>query len=193
MVVCGYAVRPEDLEALQALGVKDSKVLSASRREALEGPLKALAASFHLVEIQPAEMDRRNLNDLELEAFAACIQATGPSAVFVDAPVGPRGIPRFRQRLLERISPLAPELVAENRADARFPVVSAASILAKVLRDRRIQAMRAEYGEIGSGYPSDPKTKAFLEQWMAQHATPPPIARASWGTFDRMKQVRFPF
>ena len=193
MVVCGYAVRPEDLPALQALGVKDSKVLSPARREALEGPLKALAAGFHLVEIQPAEMDRRNLNDLELEAFAACIQAINPSAVFVDAPVGPRGIPRFRHRLLEKIAPLAPELVAENRADARFPVVSAASILAKVLRDRRVEAFRAEYGEIGSGYPSDPKTKAFLARWMAKHGTPPPIARASWGTFDRLKQAKFPF
>ncbi len=193
MVVCGFAVRAEDLEALKALGVRDSKVLSPARREALEAPLKALAAGVHLVEIQPAEMDRRNLNELELEAFAACILALKPSAVYVDAPVGPRGIPRFRARLLERIAPLLPELVAENRADARFPVVSAASILAKVTRDRRISRMEAEYGEIGSGYPSDPKTKAFLSRWMAEHGTPPPIARASWGTFDRMKQARFPF
>ena len=193
MVVCAFAVKAGDLQALRDLGVRDSKVLSPSRRESLVAPLEALAAGIHFVEIPPAEMDRRNLNELELEAFAACILAIRPSAVTVDAPVGPRGIPRFRTRLLERIHPLVPELVAENRADARFPVVSAASILAKVVRDRRIDEMRSKYGDIGTGYPSDPKTRAFLERWLAEHGTPPPIARARWGTFARLKQARFPF
>ena len=107
--------------------------------------------------------------------------------------MGPRAIPGFRKRLLARLSPWAPDLTLENRADARFPVVSAASILAKVRRDLRIKELAAEYGEIGSGYPSDPVTRRFLEAWLKRHGSPPPFARARWGTFARLAQGRFNF
>ena len=193
MVVAGFAIRARDLPALQRLGVKDSKVLSRRRRGELAAALADLGALTHLVEIPPAEMDRRNLTDLELEAFAACVEALRPAAVYADAPVGPRGIPRFRDRLLKRLHPLAPDLTLENRADARFPVVSAASILAKVTRDARVAEHAAVYGEIGSGYPSDPVTRRFLLRWREEKGGVPPIARARWATFQRLSQARFAF
>ena len=69
------------------------------------------------------------------------------------------------------------EIVSEHHADEKFPVVSAASIIAKVTRDRAIATLAKKYGEIGSGYPSDPVTIRFLNAWIDEHKTPPPIAR----------------
>lgn len=193
MVVAGFAVGARDLPRLSELGVKDSKQLSAARREAMAPLLEAMAGGIHRVELSPAELDRGNLTDLELEAFARCILELKPAAVYADAPVGPKAIPRFRARLLERLAPFSPELTLENRADVRFPVVSAASILAKVRRDRRIAELKEVHGEIGSGYPGDPVTRRFLIAWMERHGSPPPMARTRWATFDRLSQRRFAF
>ena len=193
MVVAGFALAAGDLSRLSDLGVKDSKLLTPARRETLAPLLESLAGGVHRVELSPAELDKGNLTDLELEAFAACILAIRPAAVYADAPVGPRAIPRFRERLLKRLAPFAPDLVLENKADLHYPVVSAASILAKVRRDARIAELAAIHGEIGSGYPGDPVTRRFLIAWMEKHGTPPPIARTRWATFQRLNQRSFPF
>lgn len=188
LVVAGYAIEARDLPRLSTLGVKDSKALSPKRRETLEAPLLELGR-VHFVEVPPAELDRRNLTEIELAAFAECIAALSPSAVYADAFVGPRAIPRMRDRL----KAFAGDLTFENRADARFPVVSAASILAKVRRDLRIAELADRWGEIGTGYPSDPVTRRFLVGWLQRHGTPPPFARTKWATFDRLRQGRFAF
>jgi ribonuclease HII len=65
-------------------------------------------------------------------------------------------------------------------------VVSAASIIAKVTRDREITILSEEFGKIGSGYPSDPVTIAFLSAYIKSHDAPPPIARKSWKTVSAM-------
>ena len=193
MVVAGFALGARDLPRLSELGVKDSKQLSPARREAMAPKLEVLAAGIHRVELSPAELDKGNLTDLELEAFAQCILALKPAAVYADAPVGPRAIPRFRARLLERLAPFSTELVLENRADVRFPVVSAASILAKVRRDLRIAELKGIHGEIGSGYPGDPVTRRFLIAWQERHGGPPPMARTRWATFNKLSQRHFAF
>ena len=79
-----------------------------------------------------------------------------------------------------------PELVGENRADEKYPVVSAASILAKVDRDRIIAELCEEYGDFGSGYPSDPKTQRFLREWFSKHHGFLPIVRRKWSTVKRL-------
>jgi len=76
----------------------------------------------------------------------------------------------------------APTLIGENHADERYPVVSAVSILAKVERDRIISELREEYGDFGSGYPSDPKTQRFLREWFEKYRDFPPIVRRKWST-----------
>ncbi len=74
------------------------------------------------------------------------------------------------------------EIVSEHHADEKFLVVSAASIVAKVTRDRAIAALAKKHGEIGSGYPSDPVTVRYLTGYIDEHRSPPPIARKSWKT-----------
>ena len=72
----------------------------------------------------------------------------------------------------------------EHKADLNHPSVAAASILAKVTRDREIQKIKAEIGQdLGSGYPSDPTTKAFLEQNYRAH---PDIFRKSWQSYKNV-------
>jgi ribonuclease HII len=62
--------------------------------------------------------------------------------------------------------------------------VAAASIVAKVERDRHVDDLRAEYGEVGSGYPSDPTTRTFLRDYVRDHGELPACARTSWKTCD---------
>jgi ribonuclease HII len=78
------------------------------------------------------------------------------------------------------------EIVSEHHADEKYAVVSAASIVAKVIRDREIEKLARTYGEIGSGYPSDPVTIRWLSGYIGENPRPPPIARRSWKTVSAL-------
>jgi len=77
---------------------------------------------------------------------------------------------------------VAVDVRGEHGADETYPVVGAASIVAKVERDAHVDRLAAEYGEVGSGYPGDPATREFLEAYVAEHEALPPCARATWKT-----------
>lgn len=125
----------------------------------------------------------RRLNYLETIHMARVIDALGVDEVFIDAPdVNPK---RFTLELEELLS-CRPRIVAEHKADLNYAVVSAASIIAKVERDKDVEALREVHGDFGSGYPSDPDTIAFLETWMKSNAEQPEFARKSWKTWDRI-------
>lgn len=69
----------------------------------------------------------------------------------------------------------------ESGADDTYPAVSAASILAKETRDRAIDFLKGNWGDIGSGYPSDPSTRQWLENW--DHGSDwPSFVRTNWST-----------
>ena len=91
------------------------------------------------------------------------------------------------KRCVQRELRFAVDVVSQHNADELFPVVSAASILAKVRRDREMRAIEAEIGDtIGSGYSSDPDTITFLEKWIKKKGTLPPHTRTSWDTARRL-------
>jgi len=71
-------------------------------------------------------------------------------------------------------------------------VVSAASILAKVERDRAIAELRRRYGDFGSGYITDAKTARFLERWIRTHGSYPDFVRKSWKPAKRLKDRASP-
>mgnify|MGYP002640852402 CR=1 FL=1 len=182
LVVGAFTCEAGQIEAAAATGVTDSKRLSAKRREALIQPLAALGQA-ELREITPAEIDAGNINTLELHAMASLIRARRPDKVWIDGPVHPRGIPRF-VRELRALLDHEPALVVEPKADLNYTVVSAASIFAKVIRDQHITAL----GAVGSGYPSDPVTRAHLRQLIASGAPLPPYVRQRWGTVRDLYQ-----
>jgi ribonuclease HII len=188
LVVCGFALRREDLPALEALGLRDSKALSPARREELDREIRKLAGTVLLMKIPPYAVDsavsRNGLNSLEISAMVRLIRRVKPEEAFIDALTSnPR---RFGSQLSGLVAPLKPRLVAENRADSKYPIVMAASILAKVARDSSIERLRRIHGDIGSGYPGDPKTRRFLSRY-AGKGDFPACVRRSWSTLDRVR------
>lgn len=123
------------------------------------------------------------MNSCVARAHAEVIQKLAPRTAYVDAcDVNP-----FRYAETVRSHLIVPcEIVSEHHADSTYPVVSAASIIAKVTRDREIAKLAKKYGTIGSGYPSDPVTIAYLSAYIDEHHSPPPIARRSWKTVSAM-------
>ena len=79
-------------------------------------------------------------------------------------------------------------IVSEHHADRTYPVVSAASIIAKVRRDEVAEALRREYGDFGSGYVTDSRTLDFLREWRRKHTEYPPIVRLSWKTIKELER-----
>ncbi len=182
LVVGGIAVPVERVQELRPMGVRDSKVLSPAKREALYDTLRTFgrARSIHLdpVRIDPS-VARGRLNQLEAEAFAELIRAFAPDEVHVDA-CDPNAA-RFG-RTLRRLSGTKALLRSSHKADRDDPVVGAASIIAKVERDRAIARLAHDLAlPIGSGYPSDATTMRFLSTWIDGHPGEKPTwLRRSW-------------
>ncbi len=185
LVVAGVAVDSD--VPLRQLNVRDSKKLSPERREAL-APLIESISKYEVVVIPAADIDvmraEMSLNDFEARLFAQVIETLHPETAYVDA-VDVDEI-EFK-RAVQRQLPFDVEIVSQHNADDLFPVVSAASILAKVRRDAEMRALGESLGEdIGSGYPSDPATITFLEKWIKEKGSLPPHTRASWDTAKRL-------
>jgi ribonuclease HII len=191
LAVAGVSVDSSQLHELAELGVKDSKLLSPGQRDALYPEILKVCRGVQVSRIPPKMIDRyvsrgkkyRRLNYLETIHMARVIYLLGVDEVFVDAPdVNPV---RFKSELEELLSS-RPRIVAEHKADVNYAVVSAASIVAKVERDRDVAELRALHGDFGSGYPSDPDTIAFLESWVKSRSSRPEFSRKSWKTWDRI-------
>lgn len=185
LVVAGVAVESD--VPLRQLNVRDSKKLSPERREALAPEIEKVA-TFKLVVIPAEEIDvmraEMSLNDFEAKLFAAIIEKLHPDIAYVDAV--DVDVIEFK-RAVQREIPFAVEIVSQHNADELFPVVSAASILAKVCRDREMRTIEEGFGvPIGSGYASDADTITFLEKWIKQKGCLPPHTRTSWDTSRRL-------
>lgn len=181
LVVAGVLV--EDEATLRALGVKDSKQLSPAAREALYPKIleRARVAVRVLTNHDlDARMASATLNAIEVEVFADVLEELTPRTAFLDA--ADVVAERFGASVLARL-PSACHVVSEHKADARYPCVAAASVVAKVVRDREIAKISLDLGvDVGSGYSHDPVTRAFLERWVREHGRLPPCARARWDT-----------
>jgi ribonuclease HII len=171
-----------DQAALPA-GVGDSKSIPQERRERLAAQIRASAKAVAVAEIPVARIDdpETDMNTLTVAAHAQALGqvATDGLVGLVDA--GDTDAERFGQRVGQRVdAPLS--LTAEHGADETDPVVGAASIIAKVRREAHVESLAADYGEVGSGYPSDPTTRTFLQTYLEEHDEFPACARTSWAT-----------
>ena len=193
LVVAGIRIEEERLDQLRSLGVKDSKKLSPEARLKLSIEIPEIVDEYHIVELEAAHLDRvvnhspkfQRLNLLEARAMAEVIEKLKPHLVYVDA--SDTRPERFKNNILENLS-FKPRVVSEHHADEKYPSVSAASILAKVRRDSRIEELRKEYGDIGSGYAHDPITVRFLSEYYLMNQDFPPIVRRSWKTLRNIVQ-----
>ena len=185
LVVAGIAVENEQLPALTALGVKDSKLLTAKKREAIYEQIITQVKSFKTIKVPPAEIDKavecqirlQKLNRLEAKTMAQIIEALGPNEAYVDA--ADIVEERFGVHISECLT-VKTKIISRHKADLLYPVVSAASIIAKVERDREIETLRSEFGDFGSGYLHDEKTKSFITNWLKTNKDYPACVRKSW-------------
>lgn len=185
LVVAGVAIKAENLPLLIELGVKDSKLLSAKKREEMYPEIIQITESYNIIKVLPNQIDKavlssrtlHKLNRLEAQTMAKIIEALKPDEAYVDAADVLEH--RFGNHIRECLT-IKTKIIAQHKADRTFPVVSAASIIAKVERDKEITNLKVEYGDFGSGYLTDDKTMVFLKRLLVENGDYPDCVRKSW-------------
>jgi ribonuclease HII len=202
LVMCGFLADEVKLDALKKLGVKDSKLLSPNRRSFLYRKLKDVAQDYIVLEIPAADIDKlrteSNLNKIEIKHMQSIINglSSNSDCAIIDAIESNTDAfwrkvkAGLSKELRNRITNSKFRLMCENFADRNHVVVGAASIMAKVVRDANIDKMRNEYGNFGSGYPSDPLTIKWLNEWLVLHDRFPDIVRKSWMTAKELARIK---
>lgn len=189
LVIAAVVVEASRIQELEALGVRDSKKLTPKRREELFGDIVKIVDDYVILQLSPEEIDSREgtMNEFEIENFVKALNSLRikPDVLYIDAADVKEK--RFGDIIGEKLS-FSPRIIAEHKADSKYIPVAAASILAKVTRDRAIEKLKETYGEIGSGYPSDPITRRFLEEYYKAHGEFPPIVRRSWKTLKKIEE-----
>lgn len=179
LVIAGIILSKSKISKLSLFGVKDSKQLSPKSREDLYKKIISLVDGYYVARISPKSIDasvkKHDLNLLEAKYMAKVISKLNPDISYVDScDVNP-------QRFGKVISKLSnnKKVKSYHHADSKFVVVSAASIIAKVSRDRSIARLRKNH-DVGSGYPSDKYTVNFVKKYYTTHKTLPAFVRKSW-------------
>ncbi|MFH1588897.1 MAG: ribonuclease HII [Candidatus Diapherotrites archaeon] len=194
MVMAIAVIEKEKEQELIDLGVKDSKLLTEQKRNELIDKIKEKTLEWNEVKIFPKEMDeyllRKSLNELEAMKAAQLINSLKkkPDLVLIDS------CDLVQARFGERISKYLNKkikIVSEHKADLNYPIVGAASIIAKVERDAEIKKLSKKFGDIGSGYSHDEKTISFIEKYLKENDCLPECARKSWNTSERLENERF--
>jgi len=190
LVVGAFAIDDSQLGSVRAAGARDSKELSPSARDEVYTRLQRLG-DLTSVALSPRTVDRavrhHGLNDLEAEAFGTVIRRLGAEEARVDA-CDPNEA-RFGRRVSARVGG-GTRVIARHHADRDDPLVGAASIVAKVRRDRALARLRAVLGDgIGSGYPSDPQTVEFVRAYLRRADSAPVWLRVSWATMGRVNRT----
>ncbi len=155
--VIAAAVILDDLKPIQ--GLADSKKLSAKRREKLFDEIRAKSLCFSIAEASVQEIDALNILQATLLAMQRAVEGLRlkPNKVLVDG------------NRLPRLDILAEAIV---QGDAKVSAISAASILAKVHRDRLCADMHQAYPEYGFDQHKGYGTQAHLNALNAHGATP---------------------
>lgn len=131
-------------------GLKDSKKLSAARREYLYEQIMEKAKAWGVGEASPAEIDEINILQATMLAMRRAVEdlttrlGVWPDKALIDGNCCPE-------------LPITAEAIVKG--DAKEPAISAASIIAKVTRDRQMQILHERYPEYGfaqhMGYPTE--------------------------------------
>lgn len=191
MVMVGVVIDEDEQQKLVDMGVKDSKMLTPIQRERLFDRVIETVSSHKIVILSPEDIDNTlnspnsNLNWLEGDTTALILNELLPDKAILDCPSN--NIKAYEDHVRNQV-PASVEVVAEHKADLNHVIVGAASILAKVTRDREIEKLKDDVGEnFGSGYPSDPATKRFLELNWDKH---PKIFRKSWASYKKIAKAK---
>ncbi|XP_072933019.1 ribonuclease H2 subunit A-like, partial [Epargyreus clarus] len=195
-------------DVLKSLGCADSKALTKEKRDDIlmkmlseENAVKnvgwaAEVISPNYISNSMYRRAKRSLNEVSMNSAIGLIKKVAEMGanikeVYVDT-VGP---PEKYQAKLSEIFPDYIITVAK-KADSIYPIVSAASIVAKVTRDRALKVWQFHEGidldhtQFGSGYPGDPLTKKFIREQIDNVFGYPLLVRFSWSTAELMLQEK---
>ena len=199
LVVCSVALPDKDLKLLSDYGVKDSKDLSANKREEIRqwflDQCLARGWSYSLVYCETAEIDlavqQNGLNLLETQLFGESINRLSvvsrqDSKIIRDAcDVDALRFSKRVSKLIELWPWPGSRIDSYHKADENYPIVGMASILAKQARDEAIKSIEQKLGfPIGSGYPSDQVTINAVKKMIGD--APHEALRWSWSTVKRI-------
>ncbi len=192
MVIAGILIDEENEQELRRIGARDSKELSPRQRQLLYPKIEGIARDILIIKVAPCRIDKYgeekvNLNKLEGMKFAEIINFLKPDRVFIDSP--DVNLVKFKG-FIQKMVTTDTEIILEHKAENKYPVVGAASIIAKVTRDRAVEELRKKHGFKGSGYPSDPETTSWLREWLKTHEEFPDFVRKSWATAKNLKREK---
>jgi len=186
LVIAGINILDES--RLHTLGVKDSKKLTPQRREILAREITKVSDAIEIVVITASDIDDMRkvmtLNEIEVHGFTKVIKKLKPDVCYVDA--ADVNDTRFGNNIKQYLSKKT-QIISKHKADDIYPIVSAASIIAKTRRDEEVRIIENQLTKrlnlpLGSGYPADPITQNFLQSWVHRYGTLPPHTRHSWKT-----------
>ena len=186
MVIAGVVLNFDAQTKLKDAGVKDSKLLSTDKRKSLFELIKNVSSAHKILILSPKEIDdalnspTSNLNKFEMLNMAMIANALESGEIVIDAPSN--NIDSFRNEFRVFLKNKNRKIVLEHKADLNYTSVAAASILAKVTRDWEIEKIKMKNNiDFGSGYPSDPKTKQFLQENYDKYD----FFRKSWSSWKK--------
>ncbi|XP_044739109.1 ribonuclease H2 subunit A [Chrysoperla carnea] len=202
-MVYGVAYCPiEKNDDLKTLKCADSKTLNELQRNNLLVEISSASDyigwvvelnSPNFISNSMLSPVKTTLNEVALQSTFRLIQkvldaGVNLTEVYVDT-LGPPD--KHRENLRKRFGTKI-KFRVEKKADSLFPIVSAASICAKVTRDHALKVWKfpeeieSDYKEFGSGYPNDPLTKKFLVKHMDPVFGYPQLVRFSWSTAEKI-------
>jgi ribonuclease HII len=194
LLIGGVVIEKSKLDQLSKIGVKDSKLLTPNNRNRLLKLIKNISKTVVTQKICPSEIDEyvskgkkyRRLNYLEAITMGQIALNQDPDIIYVDAAdINPkRFADDIRSILTKDVT-----IFSAHKADQKYPIVSAASIVAKCARDAEIVKIADENGYFGSGYPSDPRTIKFLKEWFSNQGEMPSFSRKSWKTWEKIRST----
>ena len=194
LVMAVTCIEKKNEQSLFDLGVRDSKLILKKKREDFFPKIKKLVTEYNISKITATKLDvlmiRKSLNEIEAMMAGELLNSLKkkPDLVYVDSPDTLEA--NFAVRIKKYIS-FDTIIKAEHKADINYPVVSAASIIAKVTRDKEIEKLEKTYGKIGSGYSHDERTITFLKKYLHENNSLPNIVRKSWVTTQNILKEKY--
>ncbi len=198
MVICGITFEKGIEKKLAKIGVKDSKLLTPKKREELYKKIKkiiqkhSIVSSIIPISIPSCKIDnyrgkKINLNMIEARTMAEIIDIGGGDEIYLDALTSRPE--KFKQLVMSHLNDKNVKIIAENGADKKYTIVGAASIIAKVERDRAIEEIKKRVGvDFGVGYPHDERTIKFVDMLIKKRKRLPSYVRKSWITTQLLQE-----
>jgi len=198
MVICGITAEESVVDELKKIGVKDSKQLSPAKREELYKKIKHIVQTKSAVssimpisvtscKIDMHKKENTNLNMVEAKTMGQIINMIGGDEVYIDALTSRPE--RFGEVVRSHMQNKNIKMIAENKADVKYTIVAAASIIAKVERDRAIERIKKkENYDFGVGYPHDERTIEFVDMLIKTRKRLPSYVRKTWITTQVLQE-----